>query len=84
MTTKPISDPSHIWNMVETPEFEEAKLSMTIGMRDWAETPEEIEIYAHLGAFLQSPWFLEFVTLQRRLYAARRQGQPKEESHDDS
>lgn len=67
----PIDDRSHVWNMVGTPEWEEAKQMMTIGMRDWAETPQEVEIYAQLATFIQSILFTNLIDSQRLCHLAR-------------
>ncbi|MEO0566705.1 MAG: hypothetical protein AAF066_03165 [Pseudomonadota bacterium] len=75
-TTKPlpIDHPSHVWNMIDTPAWDEAVLSMSIGLRDWAMmegTPEEVEVHAQLVGYLMSDAFENHVEAERRVYAAR-------------
>lgn len=67
----PLNHPSHVWNMEGTPEWEEAIISMTIGLRDWAETPEEIEIYAQLATFMRTILFQNLIDQQKLCHLAR-------------
>ena len=69
-TTDPATDvnhPSHSWNM----DFTEAKEMMITGMRDFAETCEEVEVYAQVGAFLRTGLFDQLIDHQRTVFFAR-------------
>ncbi len=68
---QPIGHPSHAWNM----DFTEAKAMMTVILRDNVDTPEELELYAQLGAFMQSPLFDQLIECQRLAFCCRQQGQ---------
>ncbi|NSX56315.1 hypothetical protein [Parasulfitobacter algicola] len=65
------TDPSHPWEM----DFTEAKQMMTIILRDNVDTSEEVELYAQMGAFLQSPLFDQLIECQRLAFCCRQQGQ---------
>lgn len=82
MTTDPMTDVnhrSHPWNM----EFNEAKEMMITGMRDFAETPEEVEVFAQVGAFLRIGLFDQLIQHQRTAFLAR-QKLKKEDTNDDT
>ncbi len=70
-TINDITGPTQPWNM----DFTEAKAMMTIILRDNVDTPEEVELYAQLGAFLQSPLFNQLIECQRLAFCCRQQGQ---------
>lgn len=74
-----VNHPSHPWNM----DFDEAKEMMITGMRDFAETREEVEVYAQVGAFLRTGLFDQMISHQRTVFLARQILQ-EEQANDDS
>lgn len=72
--TTDVNHPSHSWNM----DFTEAKEMMITGMRDFAETPEEVEVYAQVGAFLRTGLFDQLIDHQRTVFLARQKLQQEQ------
>lgn len=63
-----VDDPSHPWNLNLT----EAKEMMIVGMRDFAETREEVEVYVQLGTMSRLGW-IEHVLRQQKNAFIRKQ-----------
>lgn len=69
-----VDDPSLPWNM----NLETAKELAVIGLRDMAETPEDVEVYVQVGCMIRLGW-VEHVLDQQREHFLKKQRAGKRE-----